>query len=97
VTEESEPHCRIGRVRLKGGAKLCVYHNESQLTPAAIATALPREAQEIARDMPAMRGYVVVAWDHTGAINRAVRNGHGSPVPYTMIPEFVTDILRRDQ
>lgn len=88
------PHCRIGRVRLHGGADLRIYRNDSGLTPSAMCAALPAEAQQIADDLPGMRGYVVLAWDHTGRYNRAVRSGNGSPVTDAMLPAFAGDILR---
>jgi hypothetical protein len=87
------PHCRIGRVKLRGS-------NVSLLRPrfeGETCQSFRDSAATIAGFYPEnMAGYVIVAWNGDGYWARGVRLHKDSPLGTTMLPSFVADILRRD-
>jgi hypothetical protein len=88
------PHCRIGRVRLKAHPEVRVIVGSRADNP--LHDRLQRQARLIAEKLPGMCGYAVVAWEADGTFSRATATTKAWPVGQTMLPSFVADVLRRD-
>lgn len=88
------PHCKIGRVRMKGRPEIRVVCGSR--ADNFLHDLLRHNVGTIIGYEPDMAGYVVVAWNESGGFSRAVRSRADFPVGVTMLPSFVADILRRD-
>lgn len=84
---------RIGKVTLKGGAQLHLV--SAKAVEAGMAQWFQNSAAGIAGTMPHMVGYFLVAWDHKGAWNKAVRwSKHNNPIPWRLMPAYMAEIAR---
>lgn len=89
------PHCRIGRVRMKGNLALLP-------SPAAdgsrdLVASLRKASDQILSFWPErVAGFVIVAWSLDGNWARGAGYHKHSPIGLTLAPSFVADILRRD-
>lgn len=91
-----DPHCKIGKVTLRGGAELRVFDNRSPHIQPEIRRRFMKNAGEIHSQMPDMAGYVLVGWARDGTYLRATQVGNGTTVRESQLPSFIADILRRD-
>lgn len=89
-------HCRIGRVKLKaGGAEVRIFANPEPRSEKA--SSLVRNARGIAGNFDEdVSGYVLFAWDSQGRYSFAYRFTEGGPIPFTLLPAYVADVVRRE-
>lgn len=87
-------HCRIGRVRMKGGATVtplrAAERDELQRT-------LVRHASMIAGyyGPGEMDGFFIVAWNRKGEFSNGLRLSPDGVVGPTLLPAWIADIARR--
>lgn len=91
-----DPHCKIGKITLRGGAELRVYDNKSPHIQPEIRRRFIKNAGIIHDEMPDMAAYVVVGIARDGTYLRTVQVGNGCVVRETMLPSYIADVLRRD-
>jgi hypothetical protein len=86
--------CRIGKVKLKGGAEL---HRLPILDRSEAQAGLSSASTVIINDFKAheMAGYVVLGWAFDGHYSSGYFIHKDSPVGVGMLPSFVADALRR--
>ena len=89
-----EPHCRIGRVRIKGGADLRIFDARAKRS-----ANVWRQLQVAVRQMhdwyaADLAGFVLIPWDSVTRYNAYVVIEHG--MTRNNLPEFAAEALRRD-
>lgn len=88
-------HCRIGKIIYKKSPHL------SEIRPAPRGLNI---AGEMHRNLDIMLDYfsegtagaVAVVWGFDGSFSRVTRYHKDSPVGQTMLPSFISEVLRRD-
>jgi hypothetical protein len=85
--------CRIGRVKIKGGADLTILERPevSDVEDSMLAAA---RAHVGGLDQPTA-GYVVVTWSEDCSHMTSYQVSASSPISHTMLPSFVADAIRR--
>jgi len=89
-----EPHCRIGRVRIKGGADLRIFDARAKRSANVwrqLRTAVVQMHDIYADDLA---GFVLMPWDSGTQYNTYVIIEHG--MTRNNLPEFAAEALRRD-
>lgn len=90
----SDPaHCRIRRVRMKGGADLTVLRRPEVNN---LGSEMMRHARNIATGTPDVAGYFVIAWDVAGGYSMMYEIGDASPIPMSLFPSWLEEIARRE-
>lgn len=89
-------HCRIGKITYKNKPHLV----EIRPTPRGlqIMSNLSQFAETIISNYPNndMAGFAIVTWAFDGTFSRGTSTHKDSPVGVTMMPSYVSDVLRRD-
>lgn len=97
---ENNPHCRIGRVTLHGGADLKIFHNDPGSLSRDMAEDVLNTTKRIISDCGASNcgGFALVVWDREGrtfqdwnTLDATVVSGVGA----SHLPGFVAENLRR--
>lgn len=90
--------CRIGRIRPhNGGAVVRVIDpvRDRQIVP--IESRMAKELQWTRDAFPGGTiGYVLVAWDRSGAARISYEIGIASPIPLRLIPAYVHDRIQEE-
>jgi hypothetical protein len=89
------PHCRIGKVMLKGGAQLSVFRSKRERATAAVIDHYCIHAKGLA-DAYAddMAGFLVMAWDWKGAWIARVHSEPECELSARYLPTFLPEIVR---
>jgi hypothetical protein len=88
------PHCRVGRITLKGTN--LVAHPMARAS-VKVAEKLREHTEKIlAYDTSKMAGFAIVSWDMDGRYAHGVYFRRDGFVGQTFLPEFVSAVLRRD-
>jgi hypothetical protein len=86
--------CRIGRVKLKGGAEL--HRLPTPERDKAQRAIMRAAAMVVGFYKPdEIIGHVVMAWAKDGSYSIGYRVGDDGPVGFGLLPSFVADALRR--
>jgi hypothetical protein len=88
------PHCRIGRVKLRNGGELRVLPVPARDDMKSLLMASAGRVAS-ANDLE-MAGYCVIAWDVSGHYTCGWRIDRDGVLQPTMIPTFIADIMRRE-
>lgn len=90
-----EPHCRIGRVKLKAGGDL-----DLRLIPGGgpqpRADRLVGYAKRTAVLEPNMAGFVLIAWDSEGHYRLSADAPPTSVIGRTLLPSWIAEAVRRE-
>jgi len=84
--------CRIGKIKLKGGA---ILHRLPVLEKDEAHAGIMRAARMVSEYTPILHGYVVFGWDQDGMSSLGYRIDKDSYIGRTLLPAFVADALRR--
>lgn len=85
-------HCRIRRVRMKGGADITLL---KQPDVSDLGVAMIADARAIAdRQGRTLTGFFIVGWDKEGAYSSGSRVVDG--IPLTLLPAWIAEVARRD-
>lgn len=85
--------CRIGRVKLKGGADLRILDRPE--VP-EIRRLMINEVEAQCEHLPnQLAGFVMVTWDEAGLHVPAFHLTEDSPIRTSMLPSYIADVLRQ--
>jgi hypothetical protein len=88
----ADPHCRIAKVKFKDGGT--VLPVQFQTLRGEIAQRLVEYALEMASRGP-LAGFVIVGWGHDGEPLSGYSQADDGPIPISMLPAFVTEVVRK--
>lgn len=91
----NENHCRIGKVRYKAHPYLV------EIRPAPRGQGMGATSQRFLKEIidqhpKGIAGFAIVAWGFDGSFSRGIKLNEDSPVGITMLPSYVSDVLRRE-
>jgi hypothetical protein len=90
-------HCRVGRVRLKGGAELRVLPSRREKHHADVMAHAARITTEMGRALDGtVCGSIIVLWTSDGYYCIDVKGAESNPFPWPMLPTFAADAVRRE-
>lgn len=93
----TDPHCRIGKVKLKGGAELKIFEGQRDRYVKKILADFHTASTDMAKCFEGcMDGFAIVAWNRDGAFLSMFRTGKAATVGVNNLPEYVSGALRRD-
>lgn len=93
-----DPHCRIGRVKLRGGADLHIIPNANAERHAETMKALAETINHVAYENgEQVAGFALVMWCADGTVSSRSWIAANSPVLSTMVPHMAAEALRRHQ
>lgn len=87
-------HCRIRRVRMKGGADLTVLRRPAN---GEISSTLVRHARDISAAFDHdLAGFFVIGWGHDAAYSAGSRLPNDGPITLSLLPSWLAEIARRE-
>lgn len=96
MSDPSEAHCRVARVRMKGGGADLTVIRRGDVSD--LAQKLMRHARQMGRETSPLSGFLLLTWDHEGAYQLSA-DGHAAddnPIPLSLLPGWVAEIIRRE-
>lgn len=85
--------CKIGRVRLKGGADLAVFPVKPISHDAKTMIEYTRQISD--NIGPELSGFLVIGWDTAGGYSCGFHCPDESAIPVTLLPSWTADVVRR--
>ncbi len=87
------PHCRIGRVMMKGNVALMPKSRASFV----VAEKMREHVEHLIKNgITNLAGFAMVTWDMNGYYQRGIYFRKDSFVGETFLPDFVAAVLRRN-